>query len=1410
MLIVVKSHNYTEKPAQYLKRLMRTVLVLLFFLPNLSGCKAPAGETYNQPSSFNSFTEIPGVTNEEIKSIRDLQQKYSSFVFGQNPGTEAFYNENGELSGFAPLFCEWLTKLFGIQFIPELVEWGDLLTGLESGKVNFTGDLTATEERLKTYYMTGTIAERSVKLMRLRGSVPLQEISEWRQPRYAFLEGTTTVDEVAALISYSFESLFVNDYDDAHVLLETGKADAFIDEGIAEAAFDVYGNVYAEDFFPMIYSPVSLTTQDPALEPVISVVQKALLNGGIRYLTTLYNQGHNSYIKHKLDIQFSNEEKEYIRSNPVIPFVAEYDNYPVSFYNTHDKQWQGIIFDILGHIENLTGLSFRIINNELTEWPALMKMLEEGEASMISELIRSEDREGRFLWPATATMTDYYALISKLDRRNININEILYTKIGLARDTAHTAMFRRWFPNHMNTVEYDSVDLAFNALERGEVDMVMGSQSQLLILTNYHELPGFKANLVFERSFDSTFGFNRDETILCSIIDKALPLVDTRGISGQWIRRTYDYREELARSRLPWLAGGAGMILLTLILLLVLFQRNRNEGKRLERLVQKRTSEAARQNLLMHIVNDVAAFLLESEADDHLAGMIRGMELIGRCVDVDRVSVWQNHRKADGKLYYKVVCQWATEGLPELDVNSYFAYEELVPSWEGIFSRGEWVNGPVNELPEPERSVLTEFTMQSILAVPIFLKGHFWGFVSFDDYRNKRVFPEAELHIMRSWGLLIVGAIQRQEIALNMQRALKKLEAVTNNYKGVIWSVNREGIITTFNGQYLKKLGIEPSFLEGKNLEMARRKSRHLDIIEHVAKTFTEGPQDWTSDIDGNTFHSYTTPMEEDGDISGVVGSTDDVTEIYKLQRDLENALGDAKAASQAKSVFLANMSHEIRTPLNAIIGMTSIGKSAGENEKKDYCFTKIDDASKHLLGVINDILDMSKIEANKFELSSVEFNFERMLERVVNVINFRVDEKKQKLTIHIDSAIPKFLIGDDQRLAQVITNLLGNSVKFTPEGGTISLDAQLAGEKDGLFTMQISVTDTGIGVSEDQQARLFQSFQQAETTTSRKFGGTGLGLSISKNIVEMMGGRIWIKSELGKGSTFAFTVQARKGEGKAGGFANREVSWDSLRFLAVDDDPDVLEFFRETMKRAGASCDTASSGDEALRLAGEKGFYNICFIDWKLPGMDGFELTRALKAKTGAAGDMTVVMITAADWSALEKEARESGVNKFLSKPLFKSSVVDMVNETLGAGYKQAENEKPGLEGIFAGRRILLAEDVEINREIVIALLGPTRLEIDCAENGAVAVSKFSESPEKYDMILMDVQMPEMDGYEATQRIRSLDAAEAKIIPIIALTANVFREDVERCLEAGMNSHLGKPLDFDEVLEKLRMFLTG
>jgi len=536
--------------------------------------------------------------------------------------------------------------------------------------------------------------------------------------------------------------------------------------------------------------------------------------------------------------------------------------------------------------------------------------------------------------------------------------------------------------------------------------------------------------------------------------------------------------------------------------------------------------------------------------------------------------------------------------------------------------------------------------------------------------------------------------------------------------------------------------------------------------------------------------------------IMGIICLIHDATELVSMKEA-------AEAATQAKSWFLANMSHEIRTPMNAIIGMTNIGKTSVDIERKDYSFNKIETASKHLLGIINDVLDISKIEAGKFELSEINFNFEKMLQKVLDVINFRLDERQQRFYVNIDKSIPKMLYGDDQRLSQVITNLLSNAVKFTPDGGVISLDSRLVSEEDGVCSLQISIEDTGVGITSEQQSRLFQSFEQADASTARRFGGTGLGVTISKGIVDMMGGNIWVDSTPGEGSKFTFNVFIKRGIEENKQLIDEGIDWRNIRIFAVDDDSEIREFFTVLFENMDASCTVAASGEEASKMLEQDDNYNIFFIDWKLPGISGIELAKQIQSK--ASQKSVVILFSSVDWVLIKDDAHAAGITKFLPKPLFPSAIFDIVSECMGVANlerKQGDEYIEQYNDDFSRHTILLVDDVKINREIVLIMLESTNINIDCAENGLQAVEMFTKSPDKYGMIFMDIQMPEMDGYEATRKIRSFDTQCARTIPIIAMTANVFREDVEKCLEAGMNGHMGKPVDFEEVMDLLRNYL--
>ena len=965
----------------------KRIFCVLFSAILMFGILAPAACAENGvllgDGEYTSYREVPGVTAAEIEAIEAFKTSRAFFTYGMTMSTECFRTDDNVTAGFAAMYCDWLTDFFGVRFKPVIYDWDTLLRGLDDYSISFSGEVSHALGKSAGYYVTDSIAERRIKLVSLEGMERLSILAAGRWLKYGFLEGTNTKETVQAEADIMFTPVAVKNYNEAYQKLLTGEIDALFMDETMEGMYSQYENLIIEDFVPLSYNMVSMGTKDPSLEPIINVMQKYFKSSGGFKIAQMYGEGKNEYLKYYLESLFTNEEKAYLEArlelgSPIV-VAASSSNYPVCFYNAKENEWQGIAIDVLKEITALTGLQFRYIefSSAATRFE-VMSEIHSIEAEMVAGLIRARAAEYALMPARLGYQVDYYALISKGDFANITLSDIPYVSVGLVDGAEYTAAFYELVPSHGIVTVFSSETEAVDALQKGKINLLMGTRNSLLNITNYMELTGFKANIILQRPYEVAFGFRTTERTLRAVIGEAQNLVNTSLIVDEWTRNIFDYSGTLARVQRPYLLAAAVLLSVIMVLLFVMLMRNKQMAARLEEEVNERTME-------------------------------------------------------------------------------------------------------------------------------------------------------------------------------------------------------------------------------------------------------------------------------------------------LKVQTEA------AKVASQAKGEFLARMSHEIRTPLNAIIGMTEIAKRAATTDKKDTALMEISTASVHLVGILNDVLDMSKIESGKFLLSPDVFDLKSAMVEVKNIILQRCEE--QEIVFNVNFALPdkSFVMGDKLRLKQILINLLGNAVKFTPNGQMINFNVISSNETDQQMEVEFCVADTGIGMTEEQMINLFHAFEQADQSIAVKYGGTGLGLSISQNLVMKMGGEITVTSQPQKGSTFKFN----------------------------------LEFERA-----------------------------------KPPAKQEGEAVQAVS---------------------------------------------------------------------LAGKRMLLAEDILINRTIIIELLSDMELQIDEAEDGAKALEMFKNSSEGYyDIVFMDIQMPNMNGYDATVAIRSLDRQDAAGVPIIAMTANAYKEDIDRSLAAGMNAHLAKPVDIVELRKSVVKWLSS
>jgi PAS domain S-box-containing protein len=1352
--------------------------VIVFILAMVTSCNN--ARQVDSPSSiqspFASFRDIPGVTAEEIAGIEAIRQTVSqkengSLIYGMLLSTEAFINENGEAGGYTALICEWLTELFEITFKPAIYEWSDIVHGLETYEIDFCGEFTPTEERRKIWFMTDSISERSLKYMRIAGSASLSSIQKSRLPRYVFLDGSIAAIGAAEQADHPFETVLAKDFAAVYDSLKSGECDAFIEDGFTEAAFDIYGDIVTEDFFPLIFNTIAMTTFNPALEPIISVVTKALRGGAMPYLNNLYNQGYETYKKHKFTMLLNDEEKAYMRNTVSVPMVYQYFNYPIAFYDFHQQKWDGISIDILYEVEKLTGFKFDIINDEYTEMPELIAMLSDGRAHIFCDLIYSTQRAPHFIWNKNKFMADQYALLSKMDYPNVNIHEIPNKRISLVRSTAHEEMFLTWFPGALYATQYPNSDDAFLALERDEVDLVMVSKSKLLWYSNYYEFSGYKANFLFNYFYESAFAFNKEQTILCSIVDKAVSVINTGMITEQWMTKTYDFRARLLSAQRPWLIGAISLSSAVLALLVALLYRSRLYRKRLvKEEAQVMAREADERTKIMLDSTPLSCSLIDRDYNiiDCNKEAERLFKVSSKQEYIDRFFEFAPEYQPDGQRSldkaYGFIQKAFDEGYAKVEW-LHLINGEIVPC-DVILVRVKYyydyiVAGYTRDLRELKASI-TKTREADERAQILFDTAPLAGFMFDKDSNildcNQEIanlfgLSDKEFYLNRFRELTPeyqpCGTLSLDKVADNNRIAFEKgyhrFEWMHQKLNGDPLPTEMTLVRVKYLSEYviagyirdlteqkaaeqLTKIVTEKTltltaifdstpdmmFCKDVNLlftECNKAMENYFDIRKsdiagkHEAEALNIPPQiaeqllaidkkvmaerqaviseELVKSYDGKMidFEMIRSPLIMEGEVIGLVGMARDITQRKEMTQ-LAQQQAEAEAASRAKSTFLATMSHEMRTPMNAILGISEIHlQNKNLMPETEEAFMKINEAGDLLLQIINDILDLSKIEAGKLELIPVKYNLLSMINDTAQSNYLRYKNKPVMFTLHVEKDTPIDLFGDELRIRQVLNNILSNAFKYT-EGGTIDLYASSEPEdRNGNVTIVFRVSDTGQGMTETQIEKLFDEYVRFNIEENRNTVGVGLGMTIVKRLVELMNSSIVVKSEPGKGSVFTIRVpQKRMGISVCESGISSELN--NFRFqnapvqkkkqfwrefmpygsvLVVDDVESNLYVIRALLDFYGLKIETVTSGFDAIEKIKNGSIYDIVFMDYMMPKMDGIKAVKIIRDMGYA---YSIIALTANALIGQEEMFLQNGFDGFISKPVDSSELNLILNE--------------------------------------------------------------------------------------------------------------------------------------------------
>ena len=1049
---------------------------------------------------------------------------------------------------------------------------------------------------------------------------------------------------------------------------------------------------------------------------------------------------------------FTQQERRFIQAHPKITF-SETNWKPMSITDDPD-QYQGIIADYLNAISNLTGIEFEFKNSPT--WEQVLEKYRDGKIDLVPAM-SAGDRIGRHILLSEPYVSFPLVIVTREDVSYIHdISELYEKKVAVGKGYSSYHYLKT---NHSRIQLVPTADVrqALLKLKNEEVFAFVGHMAVAIHFMREKGLENLKIAGETGYIFDHRIGIDPQYPQLLSIINKALSSMspkEHKDIYHKWIQVQYTRGVD---ESLIW------KIALGMLALFAVFffwnHRLHREIKKRKKLEQELTvfSKAAEHSPMSVVLTDGNADITYVNPYFTLVSGYEKREVMGKNPRILNAGVLHPG-------FYKDMWKRLTSG----------------KRWYGEFCNRK-KSGEI-----------------------------YWEKASISPIMDEKGFITHYVAIKED-------ITQRKQMEAALKEREKQYRLLAENISDVIWVFNVQAYRFTYISPSVENLcGYEPEEIMNQHPGMLVPQ----EGIDYILKVFPPRIRAFES----GTLAPYTDEIEIirkdgmpiltesvsrffynlDGEYLEIYGLSRDITQRKQMETELLMAKELAEDATRAKSQFLANMSHEIRTPMNAIMGMTYLALKTRLTPKQYDYLKKINDSSRSLLGIINDILDFSKIEAGKLAMEKIEFDLNQILSSLADMILVKAEEKSDlEVLFRMDPKVPRFLTGDPLRLNQVLINLCSNAVKFTDKGEIVVV-VDLQEEKQGKAWIQFSVRDTGIGMSDEQISHLFSAFSQADASFTRKFGGTGLGLIISKRLVEMMGGTIQVQSRLGKGSRFFFTALFEKSRKKVQGPGKQAQDISNLRALVVDDNPTAALILKEMLENCGHTAHTASSGDAAVSLC-QNNSYDLILMDWVMPGENGVQACRRIRNLLDGRPQPKIILVTAHDQEEAQKEVLQENLDGLLIKPVSSATLYDTLLGVFGKTDKKTVSaRKPDTEAEIArpiyGAEILLVEDNEINQQVAREILERVGLTVTIAQNGALGVKAVEQKT--FDLVLMDIQMPVMDGYQASAEIRN--SLKNTSLPIVAMTANAMAGDRQKALEAGMNDHVSKPIDPTALLTTL------